>query len=174
MSWPQGNAGVDAGKVGKFNMILLQKFMKLFFPVVQPIIKKIDNTLSYLFPEIRTWFVHFIDHTSVVISLLYKYTDRDLPDGTEEFEESGSFFEACRSDFTRIIKKIIIKVGYFILGRQLIKSFCLLIINKSPYLYIKLRTIIYNHDMCLKKIVTFSELNERERYIYLKIGGINR
>ena len=60
--------------------------------------------MSYLFPEIRTWFVHFIDHTSVVISLLYKYTDRDLPDGTEEFEESGSFFEACRSDFTRIIK----------------------------------------------------------------------
>ena len=53
-------------------MSLLQKIMKLFFPVVQPIIKKIDNTLSYLFPEIRTWFVHFIDHTSVVISLLYK------------------------------------------------------------------------------------------------------
>lgn len=33
---------------------------------------------------------------------------------------------------------------------------------------------MYNHDMCFKKIVTFSELNERERYIYLKIGGINR
>ena len=150
-------------------MSLLQKIVKIFCPVVQPIIKKIDNTLSYLFPEIRTWFVHFIDHTSVVISLLYKCTDRGLPDGKEGFEKSGSFFEACRSDFTRIIK-----VGYFILGHQLIKSFCLFIINKSPYLYIKLRTIMYNHDMCFKKIVTFSELNERERYIYLKIGGINR
>ena len=107
---------MDAGKVGKFNMSLLQKIVKIFCPVVQPIIKKIDNTLSYLFPEIRTWFVHFIDHTSVVISLLYKCTDRGLPDGKEGFEKSGSFFEACRSDFTRIIKKIIIKISPWISG----------------------------------------------------------
>ena len=164
---------MDAGKVGN-NMTLLQKIMKIFRPVIQPIAKKMDNVLKYLFPEIRTWFVRFIDHMPLVSNLLRKCTGKKLLDGNTELVKSGSFFKACKYDFIRIIKKIIIKVGYFVLSHQSIKHFCLLIISKCPHLYSILRTIIYRTDTKYDKIIIFSELNEREKYIFFKIGGMNK
>ena len=148
--------------------------MKICRPVIQPIAKKIDNVLKYLFPEIRTWFVRFIDHIPLVSNLLRKCTGKKLLDDKKDLVKSGSFLKACKYDSIRIVKKIIIKVGYFVLSHQSIKHFCLLIINKCPQLYSILRTIIYRTDTKSEKIIIFSDLNEREKYIFFKIGGMNK